>query len=185
MKNITMELGMIEHCAPTLAGMKTASLFSYFHSGEEIVLEELGAMNRLMNPKGIYVEIMRWNEGSALIYVYRKTALERDLGQKEIRELLRWYGYRGNSIDAYLSHLQKRLLCCACFPHEIGVFLGYPVEDVIGFIENNGKNCESCGLWKVYGNREEKDLLFQKLRKCSDVYLQVFGSGRKLSQMIV
>ncbi len=26
------------------------------------------------------------------------------------------------------------------FPHEMGLLLGYPVEDVVGFMENNGKN---------------------------------------------
>lgn len=25
------------------------------------------------------------------------------------------------------------------FPHEMGVLLGYPTEDVLGFIENQGK----------------------------------------------
>ena len=63
-----------------------------------------------------------------------------------------------------MKHLKYRLLKRTCFPHEIGVFLGYPLEDVKGFIDNKGKNCESCGVWKVYCNREEKDKLFQKLK---------------------
>ena len=45
MNAITMEKGLIEHCAPTLAGMKSASLFNYFHNGEQIVREELRKMN--------------------------------------------------------------------------------------------------------------------------------------------
>ena len=36
-----MEKKLIEHCAPTLAGLKCASLFNYFHEGESIVQEEL------------------------------------------------------------------------------------------------------------------------------------------------
>lgn len=33
-----MEKRLIEHCAPTLAGMKSASLFNYFHKGEPITV---------------------------------------------------------------------------------------------------------------------------------------------------
>ena len=40
-------------------------------------------------------------------------------------------------------------------------------------------------MWKVYCNREEKDKLFQKFKKCKDVYLQVFCEGRELSKMTV
>lgn len=151
-----MEKRLIEHCAPTLAGMKSASLFNYFHKGEQIVREELLEINDLLNDKGVYADVLIWREKSALIYVYRMKMLEKELKQQ-----------------------------CTCFPHEIGVFLGYPLEDVKGFIDNKGKNCESCGVWKVYCDREEKDKLFQKFKKCKDVYLQVFCEGRELSKMIV
>ncbi len=46
--------------------------------------------------------------------------------------------------------LSQRLCCEEDFPHEIGVFLGYPLADVIGFIQNRGKNFTACGYWKVY-----------------------------------
>ena len=48
-----MEKRLIEHCAPTLAGMKSASLFNYFHKGEQIVREELLEINDLLNDKGL------------------------------------------------------------------------------------------------------------------------------------
>ena len=180
-----MERRLIEHCAPTLAGLKCASLFNYFHEGEQLVREELKEINQLLNKKGVYVEVLIWRDKSALVYVYRTAMLERELKQPGVSELLERYGYENVEIDSCLNHLKHRLLCCSCFPHEIGVFLGYPLEDVKGFIENGGKNCESCGMWKVYCNREEKDKLFQKFKKCTDVYLQVFCEGRGLSQMTV
>ena len=43
------------------------------------------------------------------------------------------------------------------FPHEIGIFLGYPLADVAGFIRNKGRNCKCIGTWKVYGDAFEKD----------------------------
>lgn len=177
--------GMIEHCAPTLAGLKSASLFNYFYDGEQIVREELDEVNALLNKKGVKVEVLIWRDKSALVYVYRTTMLQRELSQPGVLELLEKYGYRSCEIDFCLKYLKCRLLNCSCFPHEIGVFLGYPLEDVKGFIENGGKNCESCGAWKVYCNREEKDKLFRKYDKCRDVYLRVFYEGRELSQMTV
>ena len=43
------------------------------------------------------------------------------------------------------------------FPHEIGLLLGYPPEDVSGFIENGGKNFLCSGYWKVYKGRQEQE----------------------------
>lgn len=185
MNDKKMEKGLIEHCAPTLAGLKCASLFNYFHEGEWIVKEELDEINNLLNNKGVNVEVLVWREKSALVYVYRPAMLERELKRPGVSELLAQYGYESCEIGYCLNYLKNRLLSCPCFPHEIGVFLGYPLEDVKGFIENEGENCESCGIWKVYCNIEEKEKLFKKLKKCKDVYLQVFCEGRELSRMTV
>lgn len=46
------------------------------------------------------------------------------------------------------------------FPHEVGLFLGYPLDDVTGFIEQKGKNYKCCGIWKVYGNEKQTQMLF-------------------------
>ena len=49
------------------------------------------------------------------------------------------------------------------FPHEIGVLLGYPAEDVKGFVVNEGKNYLYSGYWKVYGDLSEAKQLFTNL----------------------
>lgn len=185
MNTSNIKKGLIEHCAPTLAGLKSASLFNYVHEGEQIVRKELEEINGLLNKKGVNVEVLIWREHFVLVYVYRTGMLEQELKQPEVLELLERYGYKGGDIDSCLNHLKYRLSNSSCFPHEIGVFLGYPLEDVKGFIDNNGQNCESCGMWKVYCNKEEKEKLFQKLKKCKDVYLRVFCEGGDLLQMTV
>lgn len=50
------------------------------------------------------------------------------------------------------TRTQKRLNT-KNFPHEIGIFLGYPLDDVIGFIEH--KPYYLVGDWKVYQNVNE------------------------------
>ena len=77
-------------------------------------------------------------------------------------------------------------MCCeAEFPHEIGVFLGYPLTDVVGFIENQGRNFTCCGCWKAYGDRDAAERLFAQLNKCTKVYLRLFHSGTPIFRLAV
>ena len=180
-----IESKLIEYCSPTLAGLKSGSLFSYFYHGQQIAAEEFEKLNRLLNTKGVNLEVLIWREQSALVYVYRTTMLESELKQPGVLDFLNKYGYKDYNIDSCLKHLKQRIMTSSCFPHEIGVFLGYPLEDVEGFIDNNGKNCKSCGVWKVYCNEEEKDVLFKKFKKCKEVYLRVFCEGKEILHMTV
>lgn len=180
-----LEHSLIEHCAPTLAGIKSGNLFRYRFERKEKVLMELAEMNSKLNTRGVYIEAVRWEEEAVLIYVYRKSHLERELQQDGVHELLGEYGYPDCEVKNCLEHLKKRLYEYECFPHEIGVFLGYPLEDVKGFIDNKGKDCKYSGLWKVYSNEQETKKLFEKIRKCNLVYSKVFASGRSIIKMTV
>lgn len=180
-----MENKIIKHCAPTLAGLKTANMFNYRFSSADMLLREIQDGNHKLNRKGVYIEVLKINRLRALIYVYRKKRLEKDLMKPGIRELLQQYGYSEWGLEFCLGHLKKRLKEYDCFPHEIGVFLDYPLSDVIGFIEQGGKNCKCCGAWKVYGNECETREMFAKYRKCTEVYLRVFAGGRTLTQLTV
>ncbi len=180
-----LEQALIEYCAPTLAGMKCGNLFTYYFSSLNGALKELTAVSRKLSVKGVFLEVLSWREGAVMLYVYRPALLERELKKEGILELLAGYGYKDYDIAGRLLHLKERLRECPCFPHEIGIFLGYPLEDVIGFIRYKGKNCKCSGFWKVYGNEGETRRYFEKLRKCTSIYLQVFAAGRSLLDMTV
>ena len=87
--------------------------------------------------------------------------------------------------DDALGHLKRRLLEKENFPHEIGLFLGYPLRDVIGFIRNEGKNCKCADCWKVYGDEREAKKIFEAFRKCREVYLRLWKEGRSVSNLTV
>lgn len=182
---LMLEMGVVTNCAPTLAGMKSANLFSYRYASKTEVERELNDINRKLNPRGVYVEALLWRQETVLVYAYRKIFLEADLQQDGVRQLLSRYGYHDYEVGSCLIRLKERLAKSECFPHEIGIFLGYPLEDVIGFIDHKGKDCKLCGMWKVYGNVNETGKLFQKLKKCSDIYTRVFQEGRSITQMTV
>lgn len=180
-----LEKKMIIHCAPTLAGLKTANMFNYKFSSIDTFLNELRDSNDKLNRKGVYVEVLKIKENRALVYLYRKKRLENDLKKPGVRELLWQYGYQSCEWQHCREQLRKRLKEYDCFPHEIGVFLDYPLLDVIGFIEQGGKNCKCCGVWKVYSNECETQQLFERYRKCTEVYQKVFARGRTLVQLTV
>lgn len=71
------------------------------------------------------------------------------------------------------------------FPHEIGLFLSYPPEDVKGFINHRAGGFKCAGLWKVYGDEEKARSLFEKYKKCTEIYCALWQSGLKLEQLAV
>lgn len=180
-----LEKMIIDYCAPTLAKIKTANLFNYKYSSRSELETEIADVNEKLNVKGVSVEVLKITESRALIYVYRKQMLEADFLQKGVSALLKQCGYTTLHISESLEILKMRLMESECFPHEIGLFLGYPLEDVLGFIKHSGRNYKHCGIWKVYSNEYEARKLFAKFHKCTEVYSRVFAGGRTITQMTV
>ncbi len=180
-----MESQLIAHCSPTLASIKTGSLFSYAFASQIDLERRLRRCNRELGPKGVRVEALRVCEQRALIYVYRRTHLQADLLRGEAQLLLGSLGYPCGDADACLRLLRQRLDQGCGFPHEIGLFLGYPPADVAGFMANGGRNCKCIGCWKVYGDEDQAQRLFEKFRKCRRVYAKRFSSGTKVAQLTV
>jgi len=175
---------LVAHCSPTLAGLKTANLFGYRFSSREILARDVRAANIKLNPKGVFVEILCVRK-CAQILVYRLSRLAADLAQDAAREFLEAYGYRTNSIDDCIARLKQRFLSPDGFPHEVGLFLGYPLPDVIDFIKHQGKNSKCTGCWQVYHDEREAEKLFEKYRRCKAVYSRLFLQGKPIERLIV
>ena len=176
---------VIRHGAPTLAGMKTGNLFPCFFSSPQALAEELRAMNRVLVPRGLRLVPLRREKGRALLYLFRPAALSRDLAQEEVRRLLRQAGYRDLGQGACLAELRRRLGAGGDFPHEIGLFLGYPPEDVAGFVRHRGKGCKCVGCWKVYGDEQAAKNIFEKYEVCSKIYSLQWQQGKSIEQLTV
>ena len=180
-----LENEIVKECAPTLAGIKMANLFNYRFVSEDEFDSEIKTANMNLNEKGVYIEVLRKTDMSSLIYVYRPSMLFKAVNNDDVWNILSSYGYIERSIQACINTLKERLMTQPCFPHEIGLFLGYPVEDVKEFIFNKGQNCKCCGVWKVYYNEQESVRTFARFKKCSEVYQKVFIGGRTLNQLTV
>ncbi len=169
---------LIFYCAPTLAGIKTGSLFSCDLGGEEQLRAFARHWNHVLSPKGIRVLPLQQTEAKALIYVFRPTQLFRDLQNGIAWRLLHERGYDCQSPARCVAQLIARIRDSREFPHEIGLFLGYPPEDVRGFIEEGAHRCKCSGYWKVYGDVAAAQKRFSLYRKCSLLYLLLWAEGK-------
>ena len=180
-----LEKYLIRHCSPTLASIKTANLFSACFESKRQMKEQINSWNMRLRDKGISLTILRQREKRVLVYVYRRSKLRKELKQPAVAEFLKEYGYAGMSMEKAVQRLRERLYECDSFPHEIGVFLGYPLRDVIGFIENGGDNCKCANCWKVYSDENEAKKTFAKYKKCEEMYFRLWKHGKSVRQLTV
>ncbi|MBE5776397.1 MAG: DUF3793 family protein [Clostridiales bacterium] len=175
---------LIRCCAPTLASMKTGSMFSCPFASREEMTKELCQVNRRLRHKGVRALPLRFRENTGLVYVYRPGQLHRDIREKTACNLLRDRGYPCENAALCIRRLMDRIDRQQDFPHEVGLFLGYPPGDVDGFIHRRDEYTLS-GKWKVYGDAEKAKHTFAKYKKCTDVYLKKLSDGRSLEKLTV
>ena len=171
------------HCAPALAGVKPSNLFTLHFSEGRPEARELREAAESLLVCGVKTEILCECERYALVLVYREELLAAAMGP-EAEDFLADYGYkRGLTLAEKIARLRPRLGKCGEFPHEIGIFLGYPVEDVRGFIANEGRNFKACGAWKVYGDGERAAGLFESYRRCTEYFCAMIERGARIVQL--
>ena len=168
------EEAVIAHCAPTLAGYKCGSLFSWRKTGGQDLAQDLSSVNRLLQPKGVRVRLLKCCPAGALVYVYRPAMLQKRLERTDIADFLHGQGYASLRLSDALATLARHIHCGEEFPHEVGIFLDYPLADVIGFIRHQGAAFCCVGCWKAYTNEEQARRTFALYRKCRMVYLACY-----------
>lgn len=179
------EEALVKFCSPTLAGIKAGSLFSCSYPSKNELYAFLRRGNTALREKGIRIIPLRAKDGKALIYVYRPSQLKCRLQESDARTLLSERGYSSPSCSRCLAQLMRRLDQNSEFPHEIGLFLGYPCEDVRGFIDNKAACAKCVGCWKVYGDAQQAQKQFERYKKCTRVYLRLWADGRPLTRLTV
>ncbi len=148
------ETVMIEQCAPVLAGLKPAGLFRYETRDCADLARRVRSWNEQLASKGLSVRVLKGciRTHQFLIYVYREARLRAIFADEAVRAFLAREGYQlpqsREQTGIMLTQLSRRLCCSAEFPHEIGVFLGYPLTDVVGFIENRAATLPAAAAGK-------------------------------------
>ena len=189
------------HCAPVLMGEKPANLVSVSKtrgnedaascsclsdaSPTEHVPALIKEYTSAFAGEGIRVEILCNCARHYMVLVYRPDRLTEYLKSPRVAELLWKDGYpKGGDLSCMLELLKMRFAAKRDFPHEIGLFLGYPVEDVVGFRKHKGSNYKMCGYWKVYGDVAYARETFARFDQCRSYLLGQLKAGCGLAQAI-
>ena len=176
---------IVKQAAPTLAGIKTGSLFPCPCSDRSALLADVRRLNRQLAPKGLCLLPIRFRDGQALLYLYRPAELHRDLQDHLAQRILSDAGYPCGGCGRCVAQLIRRFRESGEFPHEVGLFLSYPPEDVQGFIEHRSRDFKCAGLWKVYGDEKKAQRMFARFRKCTEVYCAMWRAGSDIGQLTV
>lgn len=167
------------HSSPAICGLKASNLINIEYS--ESICSEIDLLNEKYNPK-IYFRILKRTRNNVLILVYKNDVLKNHLYKEEVRDYLFNKGYISNDLEYVIKEIQNRIDSDS-FPHEIGVLLGYDLNDIKSF-ELGDKECIYVGYWKVYSNLEEKINLFNRFTKCKDCVVKLVDKGYPLENFL-
>ena len=177
--NIRTQMAL--QCAPLITGLKVANLLIIPSKNEKYV----GAI--LDGTDISYIRLAK-SECKTTFFLYREERLTVWLMRAENRALLTEAGYGGIVLSDILQTIQIRYEAYVqkgkAFPHEIGVLLGYPAEDVKGFVVNEGKNYLYSGYWKVYGDLSEAKQLFYKFDRAKEALIELVSRGIGIRNVI-
>lgn len=180
------ELTLAWHCAPSLAGIKAADMICWEPPAQN-TMEFLQYYRESLDRLGVCLRVLRPCGSRLLMLVFRPRQLEQCLSQPDVRASLAKEGYpvgQRIDLDALLDHLCRRLEQEE-FPHEIGLFLGYPAADVEGFRIHGGRNCKLSGCWKVYGDADYAQKMFERFLRCRQALTRRVKEGLRLDQILV
>ena len=177
---VSMEL--VLHCAPILKDVKPANIVT-------VTPEKFRLYVRLLSGTGISWLLLNVNKQRAILYLYRRDRLEAYLSDKDIKDFLAGYGYRREKLEDKLARLAKRVEGFGggkvSFPHEIGIFLGYPLWDVEGFLKNNGENSIGNGYWKVYDDLAGALRTFASFDRSRERAMEELVQGKSIREIAV
>lgn len=177
-----VEFHIARQCAPVLTGVKPANILILKEQTDYEVCS-------CLEGTGISSYLLCEGKGRKIWLVYRKEELQKVIQKTEYRDFLKKEGYEGTDIDELIETLGIRFRMHQYggegFPHEMGIFLGYPLADVKGFIEHEGKDYLYQGYWKVYENVEERKRMFSVYNWVKSEVLKEMEKGKELWQAAI
>lgn len=182
LKDIETQLAL--QCAPVITGVKISNLLIV----KSVNKENVHKVKQILENSTVSYYVLLEQSDKTTILLYKKQQLSIYLSLKENRSFLKDLGYHetslNNSLQLFASRYKNYIEERESFPHELGLFLGYPIEDVKGFIKNEGQNFLYKGYWKVYENLAEKKNLFQSFENSKEILIHLVSAGISVADII-
>lgn len=170
-------------CSEVLAGVKPANLISLVNRirpcGRNLYrLWQRHHKGLAARFSDITFKVLQTRERALLVLCYSRDHLERHLSHAGIRTLLQKAGYKADApCVQLLDKLCDRIGKGDSFPHEIGLFIGYPAKDVAAFMGLVKLPFSCQGPWKIYGDPAQSLCLAEQYRCCRQRMSAVLASG--------
>lgn len=176
-----LEIQIALQCAPLLTGRKISNLLTVDRSFRSAVLG-------LFRSSAVSCYVLYESADRITFLLYVREKLEAYLRTEKVKKLMLEFGCSGCTLSKILYSVSGRyhehMEGNGDFPHEIGLLLGYPPEDVIGFIENRGQNPLYIGYWKVYSNLEECRKVFAGYDQAREKVIHMVSSGMTVKNIM-
>ena len=145
---------ILEMLGAVILGSKPAEIINVPGSKEDkkIKLSQIEAF--FSNCSRITYRIITTHDGGKRVLFINEKSMEKVLVNKRCINFLKFVGYTSDyEFNDYMDELVFRLQSEE-FPHEIGVFLGYPLKDVLGFMGYGKNELVEVKNWRIYGDKE-------------------------------
>jgi hypothetical protein len=153
---------LIYNASLVIAGVKPASTIALKKINKRLYDSWCSFGKSFIDKLNLYFIELRESNESIILMIYDKNLLHKSIDTEQNINFLINLGYNHEvEVNNYLNTLKHRYEKYHC-PHELGIFLGIPFEDVKDFMECTSKRCLMCGYWKVYNNRRAAIEIFEK-----------------------
>lgn len=137
--------------------------------------------------RGITLTTLGERSNRIQLLAYRPNLVAEVLGDPATRSFLKGLGYPVDNVAEFMGTLRRRLAAHlrgegVPFPHEIGVVLGYPLEDVLGYMHGASETCR--GPWRSYGDARTAELRFLRVACSERACRERFVSGLTLDRLL-
>lgn len=145
------------NAATVLIGEKTGELLAMDLNEMELAVEdvEVGLM-RLAGQWGFEYRLLLESNGFLKFIIFQEERLQSVLDEAPfcVMGAKLNYGYPLRA-ESFVDEVKERWLTRGAIPHEIGVALGYPLDDVFGYMGLLPLACKGVCGWQVYGCMQE------------------------------
>ncbi len=173
---------IINSCSPTFCNIKPANIF--FVKKENFSQREFEVWKEAFRKEGLEAIASQISESSTAILILNICWVKDILSDLQVLTYLSKKGYKNISLQSFIGELFIRMKKQESFPHEVGVILGYPVEDVIEFERQAGHNCKYCGCWKSYSDVEKAKKCHCRFSECRKLCRKWYEEGFSINQII-
>lgn len=174
---------IIRNAAPTIRKHKTSSLINFSNSNRNLNNIWEKYKNEVKGKLDVDYFELKKDATTTLVLFYNSEKINLSIRDKNNMEFLKRFGYNEDMDAAQCLLLLAKRFQYKC-PHEIGIFLGYPIEDVTSFVDCPNTKCKMVGYWKVYHDIESAEVIFSKYDEIKYAIIQLMMRGMKPTELL-